>query len=155
MIFWLTGQPGAGKTVLGKKLKKQLELLFSTNVFHLDGDDLRSLSLNQDYSVDGRIRNIENAQLISEYLSVNGNIVVVSLVSPYRKVREDFKKKIGSSNIVEFYIHTSQEREREHFKVGGYEPPLENFFDIDTTTDTPDVSLMKIMQYIYNREENV
>jgi adenylylsulfate kinase-like enzyme len=34
MIYWFTGQPGAGKTVLANALKQQLE-----NTFHIDGDD--------------------------------------------------------------------------------------------------------------------
>ena len=34
MIYWFTGQPGAGKTVLATALKQQLN-----DVFHVDGDD--------------------------------------------------------------------------------------------------------------------
>ena len=45
MIFWFTGQPGSGKTTLGKALVDKLD-----DVFHIDGDDLRGLSANVDYS---------------------------------------------------------------------------------------------------------
>ena len=45
MIFWFTGQPGSGKTTWGKALLDKL-----TDAFHIDGDDLRGLSANADYS---------------------------------------------------------------------------------------------------------
>ena len=45
MIFWFTGQPGSGKTTLGKALLDKLN-----DAFHIDGDDLRGLSANADYS---------------------------------------------------------------------------------------------------------
>jgi len=55
-IIWLTGQPGAGKTVLATELKQHLD-----NVFHIDGDDLRAIFDNKDYSEVGRRKNIELA----------------------------------------------------------------------------------------------
>jgi hypothetical protein len=73
--------------------------------------------------------------------------VVVSLVSPYRWLREEFKEKLGE-NIKEFYIHTTEPRERDHFKVKDYEPPLDNFISIDTTEDNPEESLIKILSKI-------
>ena len=57
MIFWFTGQPGSGKTTLGKALLGKID-----DAFHIDGDDLRDLSANVDYSEQGRIRNIRRAQ---------------------------------------------------------------------------------------------
>jgi len=57
---------------------------------------------------------------------------VVCLVSPYRDQRENFKQKMGE-DIVELYIHTSEIRGRESFHVQGYEEPLENFIDVNTT----------------------
>ena len=81
-IYWFTGQPGAGKTVLGKMLVNELKDK-KINVFHIDGDDLRELTVNKDYSINGRIANIRNAQMIAEYLYNNNFTVVVSLLSPY------------------------------------------------------------------------
>jgi adenylylsulfate kinase-like enzyme len=151
MIYWFTGQPAHGKTVLGKKLVELLQTEkrnWRKQVFHLDGDDLRELTINKDYSEQGRINNIRNAQMIAEYLSKNGCDVVVSLVAPYRWLREEFKERIGSDNFQEFYVHTTQKRERDHFKVEDYEEPLERFFDVDTTKDNPEQSFTKIVNYL-------
>ena len=41
MVYWFTGQPGAGKTILGKKLHTFLKTEkrnWRQSVFHLDGD---------------------------------------------------------------------------------------------------------------------
>ena len=94
MIYWFTGQPGAGKTVLGKKLHKFLETEkrnWRKNVFHLDGDHLREITNNKDYSEEGRKNNIRTAQIIVEYLHLNRCDVVVSLVAPFIELREDIQ----------------------------------------------------------------
>ena len=151
MIYWFTGQPGAGKTVLGKKLKSFLETEkrnWRKDVFHLDGDDLRELTTNKDYSEEGRINNIRNAQMITEYLHNNKCDVVVSLVAPYRWLREEFKEKIGFDNFQEFYLHCSDKRERDYFHTKDYESPEVEFIDIDTTKDTPEKSFSKIINHL-------
>ena len=149
-IYWFTGQPGAGKTVLGKKLVEFLgteKRNWRSNVFHIDGDDLRALTINQNYTKEGRIQNIRNAQMIAEYVYKNGCDVVVTLVSPYLEIREEFKKRIGS-DLCELYVHTSKKRERDEFKVDDYEAPTEKFIDVDTTKDNPIQSFTKIIHYL-------
>jgi adenylylsulfate kinase len=127
MIYWFTGQPGAGKTTLAKHLVNYFE---NINVIHIDGDDLRDIFQNKDYSETGRRKNIERAQDIARFMSEKGYDVVVSLVSPYRDQREEFKL---NTSVIEIYVHTTEDRGREQYHVKDYEPPLENFIDIDTT----------------------
>ena len=83
MIIWLTGQPGAGKTTICKKI-----MMRDSRLFHIDGDDLRDLFENKDYSDLGRRKNIELAQQIAQYLHNKGEDVLVSLVSPYKDQRD-------------------------------------------------------------------
>jgi len=136
MIIWLTGQPSSGKTTIGKELLKRKEF---SNAFLIDGDKLRELFNNQDYSEKGRRENIELAQNLAYYINDNFKTVIVAMVSPYRDQRERFKEKMGE-DIKEYYIHTSEIRGRENFHVSDYEPPLFNFIDIDTTAKTPEES---------------
>jgi len=82
MIYWFTGQPGAGKTVLSKALKEYLETNYYKKVIHIDGDDIREIFDNKDYSKEGRYKNITLAQQITKFLYLKGFDVVVSLVSP-------------------------------------------------------------------------
>ena len=65
MVYWFTGQPGSGKTVLGKKLIEFLKTekrnwRRTVLKMHLDGDDLRELTVNKDYTPKGREINIRN-----------------------------------------------------------------------------------------------
>ena len=139
MIYWLTGQPGAGKTVLAKMLFKNKLL-----DYHIDGDDLREITNNKNYGIEGRVQNVATAQKIAHYLNTKGDDVVVSLVSPYIDQREEFKKILGDE-LIEIYVHTSEERGREQYHVEGYQQPLNNFIDVDTTHDTPEESYTKII----------
>lgn len=144
MIYWFTGQPCAGKTTLAKMLEEEI----TNNVYLIDGDDMRELFSNKDYSINGRVENINTAQRIAHYLHNQGQDVIVSLVAPYVDQREDFKKLIGIENIVEFYVHTSEPRERDHFKAIAYTPPISDFVDIDTTYDTPEQSFEIVKKWI-------
>jgi adenylylsulfate kinase len=144
MIIWLTGQPGSGKTTICKRI-----LWDKPGVFHIDGDDLRDLFENKDYSETGRKKNIELAQQIAQYLHKKGSDVVVSLVSPYKDQRDKFKQKMGD-NLVEVYIHTTDVRGREDFFVKEYEAPTEKYLSIDTTNESVEESTKKVLDYAKN-----
>jgi adenylylsulfate kinase len=120
MIIWLTGQPGSGKTTLCKRMM----LNMGSDVFHIDGDDLRDLFDNKDYSEIGRRKNIE-----------------------YKDQRDKFKSKMGN-NLIEVYVHTTEIRGKESFFVQDYEPPTENYIDIDTTNVSINDSANIILEFI-------
>ena len=145
MIIWLTGQPGSGKTTICKEI---LELR-DHRMFHVDGDDLRDLFDNKDYSETGRRKNIELAQQIAQYLHNKGKDILVSLVSPYKDQRDKFKEKMGD-NLVEVYIHTTDVRGREDFFVKEYEAPTEKYLSIDTTNESVEESTKKVLDYAKN-----
>lgn len=146
MIIWLTGQPGSGKTTICEEILK----IRDYRVFHVDGDDLRDLFENKDYSETGRRKNIELAQQIAQYLHNQGKDVLVSLVSPYKDQRDRFKEKMGD-NLVEVYIHTTEIRGREDFFVKEYEKPTERYLSINTTNESVEESTKKVLDYAKNK----
>ena len=144
MIYWFTGQPGHGKTTLANALIAHLRAE-GTEPFHVDGDDLRALTANADYSRAGREANIRRAQTIAHYLQNQGRTVVVSLVAPYRDIREELK---AHAQVTEVYVHTTEQRGREDKHAKDYEAPLANFITIDTTGRAVEDSLKELLDQL-------
>lgn len=140
MIVWLTGQPGSGKTTLAKMILSRAD----SEWFNIDGDDIRELFDNKDYSEHGRRENVKLVQKLSQYLHSKKKHVVVSLVSPYKDQREEFKNKMGSA-VVEVYVNTSEHRDKESFFVEDYEPPTENFINICTDNISVEECVKKLL----------
>jgi len=143
MVIWFTGQPGSGKTTLAEELIARLN---HPKIVHIDGDDIRKTlarTTAEDYSRDGRFKLINWAKDTSVFLVSKGFLPVVSMVSPYRWMREEVKT-IGRGShssklqpifeVLEVYCHSQRPTEKEKYWVGDYQPPLTNFVDMDTTS---------------------
>ena len=142
MVIWFTGQPGSGKTTLAEELITRLN---QPNIIHIDGDEIRKTlarTTADDYSQDGRFRNIRWVIDTSVFLVSKGYLPVVSLVSPYRWLREEIKT-IGRGchysklqpvfKVLEVYCHSQRPTEKEKYWVEDFQEPLNNFVDMDTT----------------------
>jgi len=127
MIYLLTGQPGSGKTTLGKKLQFWLQTdkkNWRKSVFHIDEGQT-------DYPIE-----------VAKYLDSCGNDVVVSSVFPNRQIREKFKSE---NKVQEIYCHTK--KMRTNVFVTEYEPPIQFYVDLDTS-DTPDSTFTKLIKML-------
>jgi len=124
MILWLTGQPGSGKTTLANQIISKIkENDSSVKIINLDGDDLRNINQNKDYSKEGRIKNISTAISIMRFLANKNYICVVSIVAPYRFLRDELKTEFP---FLEIYLFTSEKRGRENFFAQDYEEPIDS-----------------------------
>jgi len=140
MIYWFIGQPESGKTTLAKKLKFQMP-----SSLYLDGDELRRIFKTNNtthFTREWREEQTRILQRFVAYIADQGITVIIATVNPYRNIREEFKK--SRNDILEIYVHKNVERSRESFNAVDYEPPTENFIDIDTTTDTVEESFTKV-----------
>ena len=77
------------------------------------------------------------------YLDNKDKNVVVSVVAPYRWLREEFKER---HNVNEIYVHTSEIRGREHYFAEDYEKPEENFLEIDTKNVSEEECIFKVLE---------
>ena len=149
MIYWFIGQPGSGKTLLADKLKEEV----LPHAYRIDGDEMRELFDNKDYSMKGRIANIDAAQKIALYLHNQGKDVIVSLVTPYLDQREEFKD--NKWFMYEIYCHYNVsyvQRGRENYHVLDFQKPILDYLDLDTTVDTEEESFNKVKKYIGKEE---
>tara|TARA_B100001750_G_scaffold197104_1_gene169614 strand:+ start:510 stop:965 length:456 start_codon:yes stop_codon:yes gene_type:complete len=123
MIIWLTGQPGSGKTTLANSL---IEIIRNNQpelkVINLDGDDLRNINRNKDYSKKGRIKNISTAISIIRFLVNKEYFCIVSIVAPYAFLRDELKEEFS---FLEVYLHTTEIRGREDYFAKDYEIPTD------------------------------
>ena len=153
MIIWFTGQPGSGKTTLANELINHLvNADENINIINLDGDDLRNISKNKDYSKEGRIKNISTAISIMRFLANKNYICVVSIVAPYKFLRDELK---GEFDFIEVYLHTTEIRGREDFFAKDYEIPTDpKHLAIDTGKLTIKESLDEILD-VYRKMATV
>lgn len=135
MIYWFYGQPGAGKTTLAKELLNHIEAV------HVDGDDIRSLFQNKDYSREGRIKNLTLINNIVRFLDHKNINVVVSVVSPFKELRDDML----NTNIKYFYVTTTEIRGREDFHVKDFE-----YSPNDIILDTTNKTIKEVIDEVLN-----
>ena len=136
MIIVLFGQPACGKTTLAKKIAEN-------DFIHIDGDDLRDIFKNKDYSREGRIKNLNRASDIAKYLSYKGSNVVLSLVYPYEEARKYFD---SLTKVKWIYLIYEEDRGRNQFKVEDFELP--NRDDIDLMINTSNTSVEDSVEQI-------
>ncbi len=144
MIIWLTGQPGSGKTTLANHFIDSINKdSKKVRIINIDGDDLRNISKNKDYSKEGRIKNISTAISIIRFLANKNYICVVSIVAPYKFLRDELKDEFS---FLEVYLHTNEIRGRENFFAEDYEKPTDpKHLSIDTGKLTIKESLDAIL----------
>ena len=157
MIYVLYGQPASGKTTIGKKMAEFLQ-----TPFVIDGDEFRDMFSNKNYGKDGREQNIRNANAVATYLNKKGargewaaiycrdkggntikglsleqdTDVIMCLVNPYEKLREELKENNGDE-VVEIYLQSDRELRREYhvedFEIGSPEIMINTDKDIEST----------------------
>lgn len=128
-VYLFTGQPVSGKTILAKKLQFWLQTdkkNWRKSVFHID-------EYQTEYPFE-----------VALYLDKCGNDVIISLISPERKLREEFKSKC---KVIEIYCHTKKIRNTNISNVENYEPPIQFFVDLDTS-ESVDTTFNKLLKMI-------
>jgi bifunctional enzyme CysN/CysC len=111
ITIWLTGLPGSGKTTSALFLLDAL-LLDGISATSLDGDDLRAgISADLGFGPEDRDENVRRAGEIALLLATQGEVVIVSLVSPRRAARDIVRQRHRMRDIgfVEVYVAASLE----------------------------------------------
>jgi bifunctional enzyme CysN/CysC len=103
LTVWFTGLSSAGKSTLSQALQQRLSA-GGQRVESLDGDAVRkNLCKDLSFSKQDRDENIRRIGFVADLLTRNGVIVLVSVISPYRKVREEVRRTIG--DFVEVFVN--------------------------------------------------
>lgn len=151
MIIVLFGQPHSGKSTLATKLIEE-HLPLAVNI---DGDKLRDLFNNKDYSRDGRINNLNRASDIAVFLNSIGNDVILSLVYPFEEAREHLNNLCNEVYWV--YLTYSEMRGREDKHVKNFDiPETTSVLSLDTSKYTEKECISAILNYVeYTKRRKV
>ncbi|MFW9262320.1 adenylyl-sulfate kinase [Nostoc sp. CALU 546] len=139
ITIWLTGLSGAGKTTICQFLETELQRT-GYKIEVLDGDVVRqNLSKGLTFSKEDRDENIRRIGFVANLLTRNNVIVLVSVISPYRAVREEVKKQIG--DFIEVYVNAPLEVCEQRDVKGLYKKArdgeIKNFTGIDDLYEIP------------------
>lgn len=160
VTVWFTGLSGAGKTTITRAVEEKLRS-HGYKIEILDGDIIReNLTKGLGFSKEDRDENIRRIGFVSQLLTRNGVIVLVSAISPYRAIREEVRQKIG--DFVEVFVNAplnvceerdvkglyKKARTGEIKNFTGvsdpYEPPLNPEVECRTDLETLDESVGKV-----------
>lgn len=102
-IVWFTGLPRAGKSTLAYSVENKLHQM-GCRTFVLDGDDLRSgLCADLGFSAYERTENIRRVAEVAKLFLDGGVIVLVALISPFRKDRDRVRSMFSFVDFMEIY----------------------------------------------------
>lgn len=108
-VFWFTGLSGSGKSTLAIGLERQLHEK-GYHVVVLDGDNIRhGINSNLGFSPEDRKENIRRIAEIAKLFLINGQICIVSFISPTNEIRKIARDIIGVHDYLEVFIDTPLE----------------------------------------------
>ena len=142
MCLWMTGLSGAGKSTLANALEQELNKQ-AKHTYILDGDNLRH-GLNSDlgFSEADRNENVRRAAEAAQLMVDAGLIVIVGLISPFKKERDWARSVFKPNQFKEIYISTSLKACEQRDTKGLYEKArrgeVKDFTGIDSTYEAPE-----------------
>ena len=167
LTVWFTGLPSAGKTTIARALEKRL-LDEGRRVEILDGDVVRTyLTKDLGYSRADRDENIRRIGFVAHLLSRNGVVVLCSVVSPYRDVRDEMRA-LHDGRFFEVYVSTpvdvcsdrdvkglyAKQKAGDLTGLTGiddpYEPPTDPELVVPTHTQTLEESVEAVWQALHS-----
>jgi len=149
LVIWFTGLSGSGKTTIAQHLQKELEGK-GNSVALIDGDAVRN---NAHSHLGFSRKDIKlNNRLIAELARDKAkefDIVLVSIISPYREDRRMAQSVVGS-NFIELYVNSSLKTCIKRDSKGLYKMALageiDNFIGVSLSNpyeapDNPDIEI--------------
>jgi adenylylsulfate kinase len=161
-VIWLTGLSSSGKTTIAGRLAERLAETGITPIL-LDGDEIRTRLRLTAFDEASRIRHNLYLGYLASMLEKEGRVVVVSLISPYKKARDEVRAMC--KNFIEVFVSTPLETcmQRDHKGLynkalrgeikdftgisAPYEPPLHPEITIDNGLLTAENSAETVFNY--------
>ncbi len=102
-VIFLTGLSGSGKTTIAKALVEKYKKKGVVPVL-LDGDEIRKVIHQTGFDEESRKKHNLNVGYMASLLESQGKVVIVSLISPYKDIRNEIRAMC--KKFVEVYVCT-------------------------------------------------
>jgi adenylylsulfate kinase len=102
-VIFLTGLSGSGKTTIAKALVEKYKKTGVVPVL-LDGDEIRKVIHQTGFDEESRKKHNLNVGYMASLLESQGNVVIVSLISPYIDIRNEIRGMC--KKFIEVYVCT-------------------------------------------------
>jgi adenylylsulfate kinase-like enzyme len=149
MIVVFYGQPSSGKTTLANLLQETIFLQNQPTPVIIDGDEIRSIFKDTDYSKEGRLKNLKRISDIATFLDSKYNLVIISAVFPYQEAREYLDSICN--NVLWVHLFYVGFRERQDFHIKDFDLPYlegKKNCSINTTNFTPEMCIERLLDYM-------
>jgi len=100
MVILVTGKSGAGKSHYAREYIRERMENGKVAVMWIDGDTFRKETDNQDFSDEGRMRNLREAAIRASDYEYQGVMVICSFVAPRKEWREMMREYWNESLVV-------------------------------------------------------
>jgi adenylyl-sulfate kinase len=170
--IWFTGLPSSGKSTTAFSLEHEL-IKRRRMSYVLDGDNVRH-GLNKDlgFSKEDREENIRRIAEVAKLYADASVILMTSFISPFRRDRDMARSLHREARLgfIEIYVDTPlatcEKRDPKGLykkaRMGlirgftgiddPYEPPLHPELVIDTTKNTPEEIVARIIEYLVEND---
>ncbi len=169
VCLWFTGLSASGKSTIANLLEKRL-FMAGKHTYLLDGDNVRH-GLNRDlgFTQADRVENIRRVMEVARLFIDAGIVTLVSFISPYREERAFARSRFEPGEFIEVFVDAPlEECERRDPKGlyakarrgelanftgidSAYEPPEAPEIHLDTTSETPEQCVDRILTFFEQR----
>lgn len=137
-LYWITGLSGAGKTTISGLLYNYLKKKQS-NIILIDGDKIREVYQNTDYTEEGRVKISYTNMRLCKMLTDQGIDVIIAVIGMRDEYREWNRNNI--ENYYEIYLEVPIEELIRRDSKGLYSKALrgeiKNVYGIDMKYEEP------------------
>jgi adenylyl-sulfate kinase len=170
-IVWMTGLSGAGKSTIANLVEQRL-MQMGKLAYRLDGDNLRhGLNAGLGFTAADRAENVRRAGEVAKLFADAGLIVIVSLISPYRKDRDAIRASVAPGDFIETHVKVSLATAEQRDPKGlykkaragqltgftgvddPYEPPMKPEIEVDTDRTVPEDAAATIVEFLLGRSK--
>ena len=104
IVFWITGLSGSGKTIIGKKIHKDITKKYGPTLM-ISGDNIRKIFKLKGYENKERLEIAKKYSQFAKYITDQKINIIIAVVAMYDEPRK--WNTLNIDNYIEIYIRSN------------------------------------------------